>query len=146
MLSIPKALFNSGTVLHYNTNLVALKRKSFPLEFEAPGIGNGYPFHKVKISDDGDYAFYNQTFGMTSITITRSDKPHTKTKESHFVLRWEAAARPPVHPKPMIGTQTFESISDARKFFKGCASDTKFISLEKVTTITEDITSDFYEI
>lgn len=146
MLSIPKTLFNSGTVLHYNTSLVALKRRTFPVEFEAPGIGNGYTFRRVKISDDGDYAFYNQTFGLTSITITRSDKSDTKTKTTIYRLKWEAAARPPVHPNPMIGTQSFDSISEARKFFKKRAPDSRFISLEKITTITEDVTSDFYEI
>lgn len=63
-----------------------------------------------------------------------------------YRLIWESAARPPVHMKPMIGRHAFKSILEARIFFARLATDSKFISLERVTTITEDVTSDFYEI
>ena len=60
-----------------------------------------------------------------------------------YILEWEAGARPPVHPNPMVGKRSFASSEDAITFFNRQASDSRFISLVKVTTIHEDVSNLF---
>lgn len=56
-----------------------------------------------------------------------------------FKLTWIAGARPPAHPEPMTGQQTFPTLEDATAFFSSLAEDAKFVSLTKTTTHSEDI-------
>lgn len=62
-----------------------------------------------------------------------------KIASETFTLEWEAAARPPIHPNPMLGKQSFKTAEEARRFFYKQANDSRFISLIKITTIHEDI-------
>lgn len=49
--------------------------------------------------------------------------------ESRFSLEWIAGARPPVHPDPMRGRQSFRSFDQAIAFMNRQANDAKFVSL-----------------
>jgi hypothetical protein len=63
-------------------------------------------------------------------------------REFHFVLEWIAAPRPPVHPEPSIGRQSFETFDKAARFMAKQASDAKFVSLIEVITRKVDLSSD----
>lgn len=49
--------------------------------------------------------------------------------EQWFTLEWIAASRPPVHPEPMTGRQSFDTFDDAMAFYRNLASDATFVSL-----------------
>lgn len=58
-------------------------------------------------------------------------------REAHsraFQLHWIAAARPPVHPEPMKGYQTFDTFDAAIAFMRQRASDAIFVSLTEIVT------------
>lgn len=63
--------------------------------------------------------------------------------ETYYVLKWKAAARHPVHPEPMIGKHSFDTVSEAVSFFNKQADDAVFISLNKVYIQTEDFSDVF---
>ena len=56
-----------------------------------------------------------------------------------YTLVWLAGARPPVHPEPMKGRQSFDSVDDALTFFKKLANDAKAISLTRVEVTTSSV-------
>lgn len=60
--------------------------------------------------------------------------------DTFYILEWMAGARPPVHPNPMRGRQSFRTPKEAIAFFKRQASDAQFLSLTKRVFITEDCT------
>lgn len=62
---------------------------------------------------------------------------------THYILTWQSPPRLPAHPRIMVGKQGFNTIELALKFFKKQASDNLFISLEKVTTVSEDFSEVF---
>lgn len=62
---------------------------------------------------------------------------------TYYLLEWEAGARPPVHPNPMIGKRSFKTGEEAIEFFHKQAEDSNFISLVKITTIQEDASNLF---
>lgn len=60
--------------------------------------------------------------------------------DTFYILEWMAGAKPPVHPNPMRGRQSFRTPKEAIAFFKRQASDAQFLSLTKRVFITEDCT------
>lgn len=56
-----------------------------------------------------------------------------------FVIEWIAAPRPPVHPNPMTGRQTYRSFERAVLHMKSQAHDAEFISLTERTTVTTSV-------
>lgn len=52
-----------------------------------------------------------------------------------YRLEWIAGARPPVHPNPMDGAQSFHSFDNAIAFMKRQAADAQFVSLTERTMI-----------
>ncbi|MBO1023291.1 hypothetical protein IPU75_01020 [Ochrobactrum sp. SD129] len=46
-----------------------------------------------------------------------------------YRLEWIAGARPPVHPNPMSGSQSFHSFDNAIAFMRRQATDAQFVSL-----------------
>lgn len=52
----------------------------------------------------------------------------------HYELHWIAAARPPAHPEPMKGSQTFPTERAALEFFDRKPKDSKFLRLVKIET------------
>lgn len=61
-------------------------------------------------------------------------------RSHYWLLKWRAAARPPIHPHGMIGHQTFSSYVDALTFFKRLPSDSELLSLTLSITETKDFT------
>jgi len=59
-----------------------------------------------------------------------------------FQLRWIAAARPPAHPEPMVGLQSFTTFDAAVEFMKRQASDAKFVSLVEFVERSNDRSAD----
>ena len=55
-----------------------------------------------------------------------------------YHLEWIAGARPPVHPNPMTGRQSFGTFAEAIAFMQRQAPDAKFVLLEESTTSTSD--------
>lgn len=64
--------------------------------------------------------------------LAPTDAAQAREVEVYYKLRWIAGARPPVHPEPMNGSQTFSTEEKARAFFRSLASDAKFVSLERI--------------
>lgn len=58
--------------------------------------------------------------------------------DTWFTLEWIGAARPPVHPEPMTGRQSFPTMEKAVGFMRNQAADAKFVSLSEVTKSTID--------
>jgi hypothetical protein len=54
--------------------------------------------------------------------------------ERRYVLEWDAAPRPPAHPKTMRGNQSFRAEAQARAFMAQRPADARFVSLTEVTT------------
>lgn len=61
-------------------------------------------------------------------------------RSHYWLLKWRAAARPPIHPHDMIGHQTFSSYNDALTFFKRLPTDSELLSLTLSITETKDFT------
>ena len=59
-----------------------------------------------------------------------------------FDLVWTAAARPPVHPEPMTGRQTFASFERAMRFMENQPDDAQFVSLHGNLTRRYDRSDD----
>ena len=57
-------------------------------------------------------------------------------------LVWISGARPPVHPEPMRGRQTFKSLDAALTFFVKLAPDAVFESLTLVIEERKDFSED----
>lgn len=62
--------------------------------------------------------------------------------EEQWLLTWTAAPRPPVHPSPMTGRQTFQTFNDAIEFFKRRPKDSRFVSLIEIVTKSIDRTNE----
>lgn len=62
--------------------------------------------------------------------------------DRRFTLAWIAGARPPVHPEPMKGRQSFATFDEAISFFQRRAPDSQFVSLTEYATETIDRTDD----
>lgn len=71
-----------------------------------------------------------------------SDAAQAREVEVYYKLRWIAGARPPVHPEPMNGSQTFSTEEKARAFFRSLASDAKFVSLERIEVTSTALLSE----
>jgi hypothetical protein len=56
-----------------------------------------------------------------------------------FVIEWIAAPRPPVHPDPMTGRQSYRSFDRAVRHMKSQAPDAMFVSLTERTTVTTTV-------
>lgn len=70
----------------------------------------------------------------TGSAIPIAVPPHREGEDSveverRFSLEWIAGARPPVHPSPMRGRQSFRSIDEAIAFMSRLAADAQFVSL-----------------
>ena len=61
---------------------------------------------------------------------------------SRFNLAWTAAPRPPVHPQPMTGRQSFQAFDEAVAFVGKQPSDSTFLSLTEVVTSRIDRSDD----
>jgi hypothetical protein len=61
---------------------------------------------------------------------------------SHFQLEWVGAPRPPVHPTPMTGRQSFPSFDAAIAFMGRRPADSSFVSLTEILTHSVNRTSD----
>lgn len=64
--------------------------------------------------------------------------PHVVGSETRYHLEWISAPRPPVHPNPMTGRQSFVSFDKAVAHMKAQAPDARFVSLEERTTTSID--------
>ena len=58
-----------------------------------------------------------------------------------FRLKWRAAARPPVHPEPMEGVQTFDTLAACVRFMSQQAADAEVISLTEIRSSSTDATA-----
>ena len=77
---------------------------------------------------------------ILSAIETRPAGPQGARETSErYKLVWIAGARPPAHPDPMRGRQTFDSFDAAAAFFADLASDAQFVSLSKITTDTTTV-------
>lgn len=56
-------------------------------------------------------------------------------KSSSFALEWLSGARPPVHPEPMVGRQTFETFKEAIGFMARRAMDSQLTGLIEHTAL-----------
>lgn len=63
-----------------------------------------------------------------------------------YVLKWTAGARPPAHPRPMDGRQSFGSLLAVKLFWDQQAADAVFVSLEEVRTVTTDLSGLFKQV
>ncbi len=79
--------------------------------------------------------------------LTSANPARTEALEDDWTavyeLRWIGAARPPVHPTPMKGRQTFKSFEKAAAFFDKQPDDAEFVSLTQIMTRKLDRTEDF---
>lgn len=82
---------------------------------------------------------------MSDETNKQTPPPSTHVigSETRYHLEWIAAPRPPVHPNPMTGRQSFVSFEKAVSHMKAQASDAQFVSLEERTTTSVDRSDDF---
>ena len=73
-----------------------------------------------------------------------SPRPETVGVSAHeqFRLEWLAAARPPHHPEPMKGRQTFETFEQAVRFMQRQPADAQFVSLEQISSYSRDRSDD----
>jgi len=58
-----------------------------------------------------------------------------------FELEWIGAARPPAHPKPMTGRQSFATLDKAAAFWKRQPADATLVRLTERTTHSADRTA-----
>ena len=63
-------------------------------------------------------------------------------QESHFRLEWIGAPRPPVHPNPMRGRQSFPTLEGAIAFMRRQPADARFVSLREFATTKIDRTDE----
>lgn len=83
---------------------------------------------------------------VLSAALTPSPQNHVRGEtEIDFRIEWIAAARPPVHPKPMTGKAWFKTFERALKHMRSQAADAQFVSItEHVTTVVKvDRTDEF---
>ena len=64
------------------------------------------------------------------------------TTSSHWEMTWISGARPPVHPTPMKGRESFKSMDAALTRFSKFADDAILESLTLVITERKDFTDD----
>lgn len=64
------------------------------------------------------------------------------TTSSHWEMTWTTGARPPVHPTPMKGRESFKSMDEALTRFSKFADDAIFESLTLVIEERKDFTED----
>lgn len=76
------------------------------------------------------------------ITVAEATRTKGVEVEYSFTLEWIAAPRPPIHPTPMTGRQSFRTFDKAVGFMRGCAPDAKFVSLTEYETHTIDRSSE----
>lgn len=70
-----------------------------------------------------------------------ADGWQTKEADRDFTLEWIAAPRPPVHPEPMRGVQSFKSREAANRFAANLAEDAIIVSLVENVTHRRPLTS-----
>jgi hypothetical protein len=70
------------------------------------------------------------------------NEPVKEIRERRFSLEWIAGARPPVHPDPMRGRQSFRSFEDAIAHVQRQAADAQFVSLTELVETSLDRSSD----
>ena len=58
-----------------------------------------------------------------------------------FRLKWKAAARLPVHPEPMEGSQTFDTLDACARFMSQQAADAELVSVTEIRSVSTDVTN-----
>ncbi len=95
----------------------------------------------IEDTDDPDIALQVARDDPEGHMLSDGPKPPVDATQT-FDLVWISAARPPVHPEPMTGRQTFTSFEHAMKFMGNQPDDAQFVSLHSNLTRRYDRTAD----
>lgn len=115
-----------------------------------PVSGDALPPHIVALAAELLPSFedrgegYDKTVAVLRAVAALSlpaDGWQTKEADRDFTLEWIAAPRPPVHPEPMRGVQSFKSREAANRFAANLAEDAIIVSLVENVTHRRPLTS-----